>query len=86
MYPPAILREQGIVILDKKVIVGENVKLGYGNDYTPNIERPDILASGITVIEKNAVIPNNTIVGRNVRIFDSAKITLKEIKSGQTLS
>lgn len=73
-------------ILDKKVMVGENVKLGYGNDYTPNIERPDILASGITVIEKNAVIPKNTIVGRNVRIFDSAKITLKEIKSGQTLS
>lgn len=73
-------------ILDKKVVIGNNVMLGHGDDYTANIERPDILASGITVLEKHAEIPSDTTVGRNCRIFGSAKVTDKIIKSGTTLS
>lgn len=74
------------VILDKKVHVGNNVHLGYGDDFKANIERPDLLTSGITVLEKHVKIPDNVKVGRNCRIFRSAIITDDFIKSGSTLS
>lgn len=73
------------VILDKKVVVGNNSKIGYGDDFTPNKERPDLLSSGITVVERKAVIPNNTIIGRNCRIFTGCEINDKMIESGSTL-
>jgi len=72
-------------ILDKKVIVGRNTYIGYGNDLTPNQEKPDLLVSGITVIEKNAVIPSDMYIGKNCRIFKTADFKEKEIKSGSTL-
>ncbi len=72
-------------IIDKKVTVGRNAYLGYGDDYTPNIEKPDLLKSGITVIEKNTVIPGDTMIGRNCRIFKTSVFKSKEIKSGSTL-
>lgn len=73
------------VILDKKVEIGNNVKLGYGDDNTPNIERPDLLSSGITVVEKRAILPNDLIVGKNVRIYREGKINDMVIKSGTTI-
>lgn len=73
-------------ILDKRVTVGNNVKIGYGDDFKANIERPDLLSSGITVLEKHVKVPNNTIIGRNCRIFRSAEIKDELIKSGSTLS
>ena len=39
-------------IIDKKVIIGRNTYIGYGDDFTPNKAKPDLLRSGITVIEK----------------------------------
>jgi glucose-1-phosphate adenylyltransferase len=72
-------------ILDKKVIVGRNTYIGYGNDLTPNQEKPDLLVSGITVIEKNAVIPSDMYIGKNCRIFKTADFKEKEVKSGSTL-
>ncbi|MCR3907016.1 MAG: glucose-1-phosphate adenylyltransferase [Tenericutes bacterium] len=72
-------------ILDKKVTVGRSAFIGYGNDFTPNEEKPDLLSSGITVIEKNAVIPSATNIGRNCRIFKTATYESKDIKSGSTL-
>ena len=72
-------------IIDKKVTVGRNAYLGYGDDYTPNIEKPDLLKSGITVIEKNTVIPGDTMIGRNCRIFKTGVFKSKEIKSGSTI-
>ena len=44
-----------------------------------------LLESGINVIAKSAIIPDNTIIERNCRIFDKAKITEKVIKSGSTM-
>jgi len=73
-------------ILDKKVTVGRNAYLGYGEDYTPNQEKPDLLQSGITVVEKGAIIPSETKIGRNCRIFRTAHFTSQEIKSGATLA
>lgn len=72
-------------IIDKKVTIGRNAYLGYSEDYTPNSEKPDLLKTGITVIEKGAMIPGHTKIGRNCRIFRSAKITESYVKSGSTL-
>jgi glucose-1-phosphate adenylyltransferase len=72
-------------ILDKKVTVGRSAYIGYGNDFSPNKEKPELLSSGITVIEKGAIIPSNTNIGRNCRIFKTHKFVSKDIPSGSTL-
>ncbi|HLT00021.1 MAG TPA: glucose-1-phosphate adenylyltransferase [Acholeplasma sp.] len=72
-------------IIDKHVVVGRDSHLGFGDDFTPNIEKPDLLTSGITVVEKSAIIPANTKIGRNCRIFRTAKYTSNNIPSGSTL-
>ncbi len=72
-------------ILDKKVVVGFNVKLGHGNDYTPNKEKPDLLESGINVVGKGITIPDGTTIERNCRISPGVTIKEKMIPSGSTL-
>lgn len=72
-------------IIDKKVIIGHNAFIGYGNDFTPNQEKPDLLSSGITVVEKNSVIPSDVQIGRNCRIFKTAQFESSDIPSGSTL-
>ncbi len=72
-------------IIDKKVTIGHNAFIGYGNDFTPNKEKPDLLVSGITVIEKNAMIPSDVQIGRNCRIFKTAKFEELVIPSGSTI-
>lgn len=72
-------------IIDKKVVIGRNTNIGFGNDFTPNLEKPHLLSSGITVIAKSSLIPSDTNIGRNCRIFRSATFTSKTIKSGSTL-
>lgn len=71
-------------IIDKKVVIGRHTSIGHGEDIS-NIEKPELLDSGITVIEKGAIIPSDTNIGKNCRIFKSAVITQKEIPSGSTL-
>ncbi|MDR2822807.1 MAG: glucose-1-phosphate adenylyltransferase [Acholeplasmatales bacterium] len=71
-------------ILDKKCIVGEGSQIGYGDD-TKNIEKPDLLESGISVLEKGTIVPPSTQIGKNCRIFQSAKFENKLVKSGETL-
>jgi len=75
-------------IIDKHTVIEENAMVGFGNDLTANIERPDLLSDGITVLGKNIVIPKNMVIGRNCRIFNSADLgQVKEniIYSGTTL-
>jgi len=75
-------------IIDKGTIVGENAMVGFGNDFTPNIENPSLLASGITVLGKHIKVPKNMVIGRNCRIFESAKLSEIEdliVSSGSTL-
>ncbi len=71
-------------IIDKKVVIGRHTTIGDG-PLTPNIEKPDLLSSGITVIEKSAVIPSQTHIGKNCRIFKSATFNSNDIPSGTTL-
>ncbi|MGI6360670.1 MAG: glucose-1-phosphate adenylyltransferase [Acholeplasmatales bacterium] len=72
-------------IIDKKVYIGKNSKVGYGSIYTRNVEKPDLLYSGINVIAKSAVVPDDTIVERNVRIYDKCEIKEKLVKAGSTV-
>jgi glucose-1-phosphate adenylyltransferase len=71
-------------IIDKKVVIGRHTSIGHGEDI-PNIEKPNLLASGITVIEKGAIIPNDITIGKNCRIFKSANFNQKVIPSGSTI-
>jgi len=71
-------------IIDKKVVIGRHTTIGDG-PLTPNIEKPDLLSSGITVIEKSAVIPSQTHIGKNCRIFKSATFSSNDVPSGSTL-
>lgn len=75
-------------IIDKHTVIEENAMVGFGDDYTPNKERPDLLSEGITVLGKHLTIPKNMVIGRNCRIFPTAKLSdIKEniIYSGSTI-
>ena len=72
-------------IIDKNVVVDFNAVIGHGDDYTANIEKPDILSSGINVIGKGVKVPENTIITRNCRIFSTATFKDKILKPGTTL-
>jgi glucose-1-phosphate adenylyltransferase len=75
-------------IIDKNTIVGENAIVGFGTNMAPNIENPSLLSSGITVLGKKISVPKGMKIGRNCRIFTTAKLTdaeNNEIASGSTL-
>ncbi len=75
-------------IIDKHTIIGENALVGFGNDYTPNQERPELLTNGITVLGKYLRVPKGMKIGRNCRIFQGTnleEVTEGIIYSGQTI-
>lgn len=75
-------------IIDKNTIVSENALVGYGTDLTPNKENPSLLSSGITVLGKKIRVPKGMKIGRNCRIFTTAKlseVTDNLVPSGSTL-
>ena len=55
-------------IIDKEVRVGEWSCIGFGDDFTPNRQRPDLLDSGLTIVGKRAHLPPYIRVGRNCLI------------------
>jgi glucose-1-phosphate adenylyltransferase len=71
-------------IVDKRVIIGRNTKIGVF-DNTPNLEKPDLLHSGITVIEKGTIIPNDIHIGKNCRVCQTAQFHKTAYKSGSTI-
>ena len=75
------------MIIDKGVYVGKNSILGYGDDFSANHEKPDLLSRGISVVGKKAILPDGSIVGRNVRIFGGVKLHdgNKFVHSGETI-
>ncbi len=75
-------------IIDKHTVIGENAKVGFGDDYSLNQERPELLESGITVLGKKLIVPKNMEIGRNCRVFQGSKLDeIKDnlIKSGSTI-
>ena len=77
------------VIVDKQVVVGAGVRLGYGDDLTvPNTRQPDKLNTGVTVVGKSAHIPAGITIGRNVVINadrDEADFPAGDVASGATI-
>ncbi|HMA59865.1 MAG TPA: glucose-1-phosphate adenylyltransferase [Halanaerobiales bacterium] len=75
-------------IIDKEVDIGENCHIGFGDDLTPNEEKPDLLFNGLNIIAKRAVIPNNVQIGRNCRVMSYTRekdFDNKNIESGSTI-
>lgn len=75
-------------IIDKNTVIGENALVGFGTDMTPNQENPSLLSSGITVLGKDIQVPKNMVIGRNCRVFKTAKLSNIEdniVRSGSTL-
>ncbi len=61
------------VIVDKGVVIGAGAMVGSGNEMDiPNTQEPDKLNTGITVVGRNAHIPANVRVGRNVLVRPDA--------------
>jgi glucose-1-phosphate adenylyltransferase len=57
------------VVADKLVVIGAGASIGCGEVTVPNVEMPNALASGITVIGKEAQVPANVRVGRNCVLY-----------------
>ena len=78
-----------LAIMDKRVKVGKGAVIGTGeNKKKPNMKFPDHLYTGISLIGKEAVIPAETIVGRNCIINPWSRLTDlkgKELKDGETV-
>lgn len=72
------------VILDKKVVVGRNTKIGIGTNDVPNAEKPELLIKGTTVVEKKTIVPSNMQIGKNCRIFRTTNFTNPIIPNGST--
>lgn len=47
------------MIIDKKTYVGPNSLLGHGEVTVPNIEKPELLTKGISVVGKNVHLPED---------------------------
>jgi glucose-1-phosphate adenylyltransferase len=59
-------------IVDKKSVIAAGAQVGVGDDNTPNKEMPGQINTGITLIGKNAVVPEGVSIGRNVVIHPFA--------------
>jgi glucose-1-phosphate adenylyltransferase len=91
IFDGALVKSGAIIdrsIVDKEVLVSKNCYVGYGDDFTPNKERPDVVDCGITIIGKRAQLPPDLRVGRNCVIGPGviAKgIRRNHLASGRTL-
>lgn len=92
IFNDTIIRSNSVVekaIIDKEVEIMSNCRIGYGDDMTPNQDKPDLLYNGLNVIAKRATIPEGTTIGRNCRVFSYVGVDdfkNKEIASGSTIS
>lgn len=55
-------------ILDKEVEVGDDCRVGVGDNAPPNESIGSLLASGLTIAGKRSVIPDGSEIGRNCRV------------------
>lgn len=70
-------------IVDENTIIGENVKMGTGEN-VPNEVKPKIYNTGITVVGSDSIIPDNVEIGKNCVI--SGKTTFEMYKNGKLQS
>ncbi|MDM8529494.1 glucose-1-phosphate adenylyltransferase subunit GlgD [Anaerolineales bacterium HSG24] len=75
-------------IIDKQAVIGEGVKFGQGDDNIANKANPEQLNSGLTVVGKQANIPDGTEIGYNVVIrpdIKASEFKSKTIEPGETV-
>ena len=75
-------------IIDKEAYIGQNCRIGHGDDWTPNRERPDIVGCGVTIIGKRAKVAAGVSVGRNCVIgpgVSASGLEDSHIASGTTI-
>jgi glucose-1-phosphate adenylyltransferase len=76
-------------VLDKQITVGTGAQVGVSDDPTPTQEEPDKLYTGITIVGKQAHVPDGVIIGRNCRIDPNVTpdaFEQQEMRSGATVS
>lgn len=74
-------------IIAENAVIGDHVKLGYG-DEVPNDTAPHIYNHGIVTVGEKSVIPDGITVGKNSVVFGETKLTDYEhsfLPSGKTL-
>ncbi len=73
-------------IIDKQVIIGKGAKVGHGDDNLPNKIMPEQINTGLTLVGKGSVIPEDVVIGRNVVVhpFSDAAVfgKRKRVASG----
>jgi glucose-1-phosphate adenylyltransferase len=76
-------------IVDRDVQIGAGVHLGTGDDNTPNELMPEQINTGLTLVGKGSVIPENLTLGRNVVVHSYTSEAdfsrRKKIASGKNL-
>jgi glucose-1-phosphate adenylyltransferase len=92
VFNDAIIEAGAVVdrcIVDKKVVIGAGAQVGAGDDNTPNLELPERLNTGITLIGRNNRIPEKIVIGRNVAVHpygdDDVFAKKKKIASGSSV-
>jgi len=76
-------------IIDKHVVIGPECQVGYGDDYSINLEEPEYLNTGITLVGKGAQIPANVQIGRNCKIgrwVEASDIDVNPVRSGVSIT
>ncbi len=74
-------------ILDKNTYIGKGCRIGVG-ELIANKASPHLLSSGLTVIGKNAHLPDGIVVGKNCIIYpdvDKDDYSADTVPSGETL-
>ncbi len=75
-------------IIDKEVVIGKKAKISSCSIQTKNFEQPEVIYGGLNLIGKRAVIPANTLISGNCRIYPEVKerdFNNKFIPSGSTI-
>jgi glucose-1-phosphate adenylyltransferase len=76
-------------ILDKHVVIGANALVGDGDENTANSDDPELLNTGLTLVGREAKIPADLKIGRNVvirpRVTPKSFGSSKKIASGKTI-
>ncbi len=92
IFSDTVIEEGAVVdhaIIDKNVVVGVETLLGTGENKPPNTEEPQKYDSGLTVVGRNARIPRQTSIGRNVVIHpdvtDPRAFHDRQVESGSTI-
>lgn len=75
-------------IIDKQAVIGAGARVGYGDDYTPNLIEPRRVNTGLTLVGKNARVPAGVTIGRNVIVgpeVQESEFRGQWVPSGETV-